>query len=614
MNVNVRGAVQSVSKAVPNTSDMKLKVGRLDKILTQTLLPSFALHTTLMSSIYLFCNNPDVFAELFPIFLTCFLVMGVRLLKSGHTIGMLESSRRLNALFGFFALAILSWMVSNNMNMTTFFHGHVFAGVIVIMYLFVCVSCVAEKIQTLSLVVIGVYSQLFFQVFYESSEFWEVAALSIALFSLGFSVILKKGDRQYLIGFVMGFLIVVSFEYDSGFRDQIQMLVGFTSVAIIALFIYQIEVGTTRQSEFVRFVAEGAGVVFLLVTVSAVMDATNLFASQKGWLKPLISAFMLVIYTLALCFKRGNSGVMINLLWITMLLGFSVFAYFDHTPSISIATGILLISLMLSIVFDSQFVRMLTILCSVPLLIWSYMDIEEVAKNLVNQTANHEDGEIGIVTQFDFLTLVEPSLLLIGVLGSTGLVSGLRRPGRGLAWWKGIMNPRNAVVIRNSLTSLQKVLKNLPIVGWIWGAFLATVDFLRFINGKKNPLRVFDVLSIFIYVIAALGTVSFATALLANWLVQPDENEPYRLSVFVATLFAWVTWGAILIVIGRLRSRTLYSLIGVLFLMVPAVIQARFSTILPPNLAGLTGWLIFILMFSAPIYLGSLLPRHVPND
>jgi hypothetical protein len=312
MNDTLETIAKSVVRNTPRGGEIEVMPRRLEALLTQTLLPSIGLHVALIASLFLFSNDPRLFGFFLPVFLVCLGGAILNILIRGIGADEVSASRQTNAIFCF---GVISLFAVNSLAGGSVDQGSeilLFAGLLVVGYSVVAFLCWRGYVQPLSLVVIGVYTAAFFQFFQPDPDFLSVIAVTVICFGLGSWVVYKMRRMGYMFGFVVGALTVVVMSSGGNLEDNALVLVGFASLSIVALVIFELATSKAQKSEFARFAAQGFGVAIVAIASIVLVSEPDIAG--------LITLGIFVGYTAFLFTRQGRDGLGSHLLWIILLV------------------------------------------------------------------------------------------------------------------------------------------------------------------------------------------------------------------------------------------------------------------------------------------------------
>jgi len=140
----------------------------------------------------------------------------------------IDSSRVVNALFCFSILTVISFLIFIDIINPKFMPTIMLTTLIGGAYIMVLLLYIIEKIQPLSLVVIGIYSAVFYHFLYNDKSFFTVAAFTLTCYALGALALIKKKHFSYLVGYIFGGMTILLLESED-IQQQIWTLIWLSN-------------------------------------------------------------------------------------------------------------------------------------------------------------------------------------------------------------------------------------------------------------------------------------------------------------------------------------------------------------------------------------------------
>jgi hypothetical protein len=148
-------------------------------------------------------------------------------------------------------------------------------------------------------------------------------------------------------------------------------------------------------------------------------------------------------------------------------------------------------------------------------------------------------------------------------------------------WWRGLIRPRHAVVVRTAIRGSGKAVENVPVVGAAWKGLAAGVRSLRYLKSGGEPPGLADVAVVASVILFGLAFASLVDAFLwsAPDIAPGSEHSPRSARFLNGVLrpaweshtVAWTVCCVLLYVHGLVRGQSLFVFAGTVFALVPLV-------------------------------------------
>lgn len=113
-----------------------------------------------------------------------------------------------------------------------------------------------------------------------------------------------------------------------------------------------------------------------------------------------------------------------------------------------------------------------------------YSNYTQSLSKIEGQTSNESAWKLA--PPYTLNVLIRPAIIMSFALLALLLNAYWQRSPAKLAWWRGLVKRRHAVILRSIFRSIYKKLKDVPIVGWVWG--LWPLGFPCGISGAHHDL------------------------------------------------------------------------------------------------------------------------------
>jgi hypothetical protein len=143
-----------------------------------------------------------------------------------------------------------------------------------------------------------------------------------------------------------------------------------------------------------------------------------------------------------------------------------------------------------------------------------------------------------------------------------------------ISWWRGLIQPRHAVLLRTAIRGSAKAIENIPLLGGAWKALLAGGRWLRYLKSGGDRPRLADMSVLISGILLALAVVTLVDA--ALW---PAYRSAQRTRFFTSIphavwqshTLAWTICGILLYGYGLARRQALFVFAATAFALVPVI-------------------------------------------
>jgi len=162
------------------------------------------------------------------------------------------------------------------------------------------------------------------------------------------------------------------------------------------------------------------------------------------------------------------------------------------------------------------------------------------------------------------------SAFLIIVVGAI-VLSSTTNTDRGIPWWHGMISPRYALLIRNSVTDIDDWGKEIPLIGVTLKTVIGLWKTLRYLKTNAAPIALYDIILLAALFLGGLSATKLIYILLTQ-TVEVSMTLQYETSwIWVASAVAWTMISLIIYMLGRWRREALFIFAVFGFAVIPLV-------------------------------------------
>jgi len=585
--LDMAGAIALVKK-IPEAKDMKIKARKLNETLTRTLFPALALHVALTFSLILRHDDPALFHALRPVLVASAIFAIAEFLVRVYREQKDASPEKSVGLSVFPAIAILAYLEPE----FAWAGGLVLFAAVAIASLF----SLAGRVPPLAMVLISIYAVAAYSVFAHPGSFSEMVVFTLPALAVPTIILWRLRSYGHLIGILVA--AILAFFLSVGPRESnVTLLVLFAVIILAVLLIYEIATAKAEHSDLVRFATLGAVVCAIVGIEFSAFDFAP--APTFG-----IAAAIFCVYSAIAWLRGARTGYCAHASWVIILTTTSL-ASTIHEQGVFLAAAVLLFGV--SLLLKNEFARMLSGLAATAGMWMAVNDLAARSRALVTALDPRQQYSSTIERLFSDFPAFYAWVIAPAIAGV--IISQFKRPEPGLAWWRGLVSPRRAVVVRQLLRFISKKLKDAPIVGGLYGLVETAVTYMKYAKSDGTNINKYDVLQLGAFAVIAVATAYFLRPYFILNLREASIQE--HAAFLLSTIAGWVVCGIALAIWGNLKSSLLHSFAAFAFFCVPAATElsgAKTGNPLSPNEAQ---WIIVVLLWAFPVFLIGLLPK--PN-
>jgi hypothetical protein len=557
-----------------DTKTIQLRALKLDRFITETLLPFLGFHGSMIATLILSQTDEPVF-HVASILLPATAVVLIAYFRfRGDRLELADRTRYAAAIFCFLMVGILGLEVAGLSWPTPS------AFVLVSGFLLVLCAIEARIFPAGALNAIGIYLALFLAVFWqEQGTLLPVIVYLICLVS-ALVYLAHRKDLSSAVGLLAGIAIVLFGEIDreDGPSAQIYLVLA---VIVGAIIVYEVWARHGRQSDQRFFLVQGLVVVILGVSAFLVEPRDGEVGMSLRWLAAVVA------YAVLMYFVRKGQGNPTRVCWVAIVAVFAVWMNFDPSDQVFhelwlpvLLTAAIVLGLVeFSGAIGNSFVRLVAAVMTAGLCFYLLLAVEDFSDRVLYEVRQFApEGRSGLETLESGPDLVidneyalhQLSLLFLSAVGF--LVAVFVSQGRsfedGLPWWRGLIRDRHIVYLRRLYRLSVNAVKSIPIIGNILSVAQTVLTSLKYIKGDGSKLDAGDLLFgvanvlLVLSIIASMKAIFIADGLTAEGEISDKFN-------FVVTVASWAVWGSVIYLWGRLIGSLYYVLLGVAFIVCP---------------------------------------------
>jgi len=535
-----------------NKEILRLRSDRLDGILNGEILPYLGLHTSLIGAcilLFQFRSWPSLFI------LFSSIVAGLSVAYFVSRLGAQRQAGILGACAVFATAAAASAPISEWQT-----------GIIVVAaYALVAMLAIFRKIDPGELLFAPLYSAILMQV--SSMRAYQIP-LYLAVFVVGILALIQLGRIRASFGLLAGMLLILGSEVNGRTSGE-GGLVVICIVSIFALLIYMIRAVETVNSDFRNFLSQG-----LAALTSLAIMAIFTQDPRPYWFWPIgLCVFFAWVHVL-----RGWDGLATAIAWtciasvaaIWLCSGEFGIASWDTRGrllvTLAIAEGLYVVGRVLRSRFVCDLARLLLLAGGVLCFVFASQVGAELATYLktsgsipfghIRKILAWNSGAIGVALAFALL-----AALCVGYSYKSG--SALR----GISWWRGLIKPRHAVLVRAGFRVSVKWFATLPILGAGLKALQTGAGSLRYLKTGAEPLGLPDLAALASTILLGFSIVCLCDGILAG-SPPPPQSENWA---WVSHTIAWTGCALLVYLFGLGIGQSLFIFAGGGFALLPIV-------------------------------------------
>lgn len=590
-HAGLRGPVE-LNASIGDFTEIKVKSGRLSDIVTRTLVPSVCLHITLLSSIYLFKRSEGQFFAMLPFFLLALSILILHRVFKGRGEDVIVSSRQSVAIFCFLFLSAAGasttarGRLSDNENA-------LFVGLfLVACFGVIAFMCLKRRIEPLGMVVIVTYCVTFFIIFGKINNFFTMLALALPCLVAAALVLVLLRQKTYMLGVAFAGLVTIVLGVISRHDEGAVVVLATGLMLLVPFFMYQKNASQIGYSDLLRFLALSIAAAILCISIAE-------FRPSEEGTGFFIAASLFGIYTGVAWRHVATEGRPIQLAWLAILFSMSVISLDTYDIVFALCSASLLT---VSLIYGNEFVRILAGACSgVGLWVVVHRLKEAVDHLFANGGENTSVSAAALYPSIGFLFSLAIALVSISLV-----ISYYRLPPQGRPWWHGLLKKRHAATLRQIFRTVQSKLKDIPVVGWVYGVLDATHKSLRFAKGDGTSVSKYDILQITALTGATLATTYYLTPIVFNHIETIEDRIGW--SRFVAVLMSWLMCGILLAVWGSFARSLFHTILALVFFSAPLLSHIFGQALFSPTPASGSYVTVMLMFWACPLFLVSLLP------
>jgi hypothetical protein len=510
-----RDLAEGVNKEV-----LRLRSDRLDGILNGEILPYLGLHTSLVGAcivLFQFGSWPDLFI------LFSFILAGLFLAYFVPGMGAQRQAGIPGACAVFATAAAACAPISESQ-----------VGIVVVSaYLLIAVLATFRKIDPGEFLFAPLYSAIMIQV--SGMRTYQVP-LYLAVFVLGILTLIKLGRIGSSFGLLAGMLIVLASEV-SRRTSEVGGLAVICIVSILGLLVYLVRAAERVNSDFRNFLNQGLAALTILAVIEIFTQDPRPY-----WLWPLgLCVFFTWVYVL-----RMGDGLPTAIGWTCIA---NTAAIWLCSTEIGIVSGDTRLRLFLTLataeglyaagrVLRSRFVcdlaRLLLLVGGVLCLAFAAQVGTELGRFLkisgwtpfghIREILAWNAGATGMALGFAFL-----AALCVAFSYRSGSAP------RGISWWRGLIKPRHAVLVRTGFRVSVKWFATLPVLGAALKALQTGAGSLRYLKTGAEPLGLADLAALASTILLGFSIICLCDGFLAGSPPPPQSDN----WAWVSHIIAW---------------------------------------------------------------------------
>lgn len=556
-----QGIASALAEIDPNT--IQVRTEKLDGFLNGLMLPFVGLHVAMIGTLILGDDSPDEYKALGFVFLLVGLgIAAIAWLQWRSDNGQLPRQAP-SATFCFLlaAAVTLPW--------TT-----IAAVLIALLYGVLALLVYRKVCSAIEIVFPSIYVALF-EVTFWSEDFHLALLLFVACFAMGGATLARLKKMQYAIGLLIGAAILLVSKIQADVSDE--WAIGTVAVLFAAAGgIYELLVGGRQFSNLRHFLSQGVVALLFLVVIALVMSDSD---ESLVW----IWVVAVAIYSGIMVSLRPNEGVSTRAGWIAITILIGILMDYESSAQgggstwgpmiacLGLVVGLAYSAKHLGSAFVHNLSQMLLVLLG--LLIYVHIrDIEDaVLPSSPADVAGNDPAALSASARENRPAIVGAAVLVVLAYITGYIMTRAYTYPKAIAWWRGLIRPRHAVIVRKLFRAATEQVQGIPFVGGFLTAILVAIRSLRYLKGGSAPISFGDLVEIALNIFVALS----ATILLKLWLVPRfvagDAVAAIENANRAGFIAAWVSWGILLYLRGVWSNRAQLVFLGVGFVVVPPV-------------------------------------------
>jgi hypothetical protein len=351
------------------------------------------------------------------------------------------------------------------------------------------------------------------------------------------------------------------------------LLASISAVNILALGLYTAVAVQKTNSNFRNMLCQFVAVATILTTVAILT-----VEPRPYWMWPAgATLFFLIVFGLS---KRKVPPTtfawivisIIGAIWLTKTLGFG--REWDNRLRILITIG-----LPISVYFvgwdePNRFVcnlgRILILIGGAVSLNFANQQQAFFSNYKRPPKASIVDTLLDVIAWHEYALAVAFTLSLLAAILMTISYPDpeLRHP---TPWWRGLVKPRQAVVLRALYRTGVGWIENIPVIGGILKLMQNSTKGLRYLKTTEAPLGLTDGAIIGVLVLFGLAIVQLASTALIQLDMANGKADTIAGKLWIAETTAWTFCAVFSYCIGLYQRQTLFLFSAVAFALVPFV-------------------------------------------
>jgi hypothetical protein len=544
-----------------NKDILRLRADRLDRILNEEMMPYLALHSALIGACIVlaqFGSWPSLFILFSFIATGFFLTYYVSIMGTERQAGMLGAGV-------VFATAAASCAPISPLQ----------AGIVVIVaYALVGLLATLRKSDPEEFLFAPVYSAIMMQV--SGVREYQVV-LYLIVFGLGIITLMRLGRIQMSFGLFAGMLVILWSEVDKRTSGQWGLVV-ICVLSICALLAYVFRAVEAVNSDFRNFLSQGLVALTTLAIICIFMDDSRPF-----WLWPIGLGFLFAFVHVL----RGRAaGIPTSVAWTCIAITGAIWLCATEAGQIAslefriclvatlvTAEGLYVAGRALRNRFACNLALLLLLAGGALCLLFAGLINGELVRYLKDRESTPFRDVIEILSWKGWAIVVAPALTSL----ATFFVALSYRSGsvtRPVSWWRGLVKPRHAVLVRTGFRVSVKWFTAVPIVGAALKAIEIGAGSLRYLKTGAEPFRFADLAVLASTVTLGFSVIYVCDPFLAavNAMAYGGQSSPEAQSWgWLSHTIAWTGCALVVYLYGLSSRQTLFIFAGGGFALVPIV-------------------------------------------
>jgi len=460
-------------------------------------------------------------------------------------------------------------------------------------YLLIAALTLRDRTRAKELIFAPFYSALL--ICASGNYLGDAVALYTAVFLIGVVALYRVNKITLSYGLFAGMLVALGAQTILTETTKTSLAI-ISAMTIVALAVYTLRAITRDNSNLRNFLSLSLAALLILPMIVVLTEEPYPY-----WLWPLAAAaFYDAIYRIGKTSVKPMAIAWIALtiigaVWLTHIFGpdTDIFGpskrFGERLPALATiisAVALYVVGFTIQNRFVCNLARMLLLASGYICL----MIAKQAAGSFVEGHGATSQAEFAVLLTWHDFGLV--TAFLLALLTALAVAASLSDPPpRAVtSWWRGIVKPRHAVVLRTLYRASVASLESAPILGGLFKILRNGLTKLRYLKTGGGPINFGDSTIPIVLVLFALAEIALILAGLP--MVDAKGEHIWR---WLAETTAWTSCAVFSYAVGLARRQTLFTFIGVGFALVPFVRFVEKSITLNIGIIVLTAGLTLVV-------------------